>query len=384
VPDVVAILEQGRHPPPGRKGYLDWLRGAGVVVMIQGHVIDAWTSAAGRERTAHQWITFVGGIGGAPIFLFLAGVSLALAAGARMRAGRTDAEAVALARRRGWQILGLALLFRMQAWLISGGGLQTILKVDILNVIGVSMVAAAALWALARQGRPRALLLAAAAAAAAMLTPVVRNAGLLAVLPDPLERYLRPAAGATTFTLFPWAGFVLAGCAVGLWLESARTSGGERRANAAIGAAGLVLAAGGYAASLLPPVYADTSFWTSSPTFFFIRLGIVMALVAAAYALNRGAGRSPLAEFGRSSLFVYWIHVEMAYGVVSAPLHRQLPLEQAYLGFVLLTMVLFGIVKLKNRMTSGRAKARPLRPIGSLIPHPDPEARTRRDTSSWR
>lgn len=332
----------------GRKAYLDWLRGIGVVVMIQGHVIDAWTAAGDRERTAHLWITFVGGIGGAPIFLFLAGVALALAAGARTRSGRTDAAAAALARRRGWQILGLAFLFRTQAWLISGGGLQTILKVDILNIMGVSMVAAAALWTLARHGRPRALLLAAAAAAVAMMTPVIRTAGVLVALPDPLEWYFRPAAGTTTFTLFPWAGFVLGGCAVGLWLDAARTASEERRVNAAIGAAGAVLVLGGYAASFLPPLYANTNFWTTSPTFFFVRLGVVMALVAAAYACNRGAQRSPLAEFGRSSLFVYWIHVEMAYGVVSASLHRRLPLEQAYLGFILLTLLLFALVKLKN------------------------------------
>ncbi len=354
--------------PPHRKGYLDWLRGAGVVVMIQGHVIDAWTAVGDRERAAHQWITFVGGLGGAPIFLFLAGVSLALAAGSRMRAGRSDAEVRALARRRGWQILGLAMLFRMQAWLISGGGMQTILKVDILNIIGLSMVAAAGLWSLTRPGRPRVLLLAAAAAAAAMLTPVVRAADMLAALPDPLERYLRPAAGTTTFTLFPWAGFVLAGAAVGLWIDAIRAPREERRVNAALGAAGAALVAGGYAASLLPPIYSETDFWTSSPTFFFIRLGLVIALIAAACAVGLGRGPSPLAEFGRSSLFVYWIHVEMAYGVVSTPLHRRLPLEQAYTGFILLTLALFAVVKMKNRIVSGRRAAAAPAPLWRASP----------------
>ena len=49
--------------------------------------------------------------------------------------------------------------------------------------------------------------------------------------------------------------------------------------------------------------------------------------------------RAPLVELGRSSLFVYWIHVEMAYGIVTAPLHRRLPLEQAYVGFLLFTLM---------------------------------------------
>ena len=68
------------------------------------------------------------------------------------------------------------------------------------------------------------------------------------------------------------------------------------------------------------------------------------------------------------SLYVYRIHVEMAFGPFSAPLHRRLPLEQAYLGFVLLTIALFGIVKLKNRM-AGRPEGRSLT-IRSLIPIP--------------
>jgi hypothetical protein len=64
------------------------------------------------------------------------------------------------------------------------------------------------------------------------------------------------------------------------------------------------------------------------------------------------SGRSPLAEFGRSSLFVYWIHVEMAYGVISTPLHRRLPLELAMLGVALLSVSLFGLVKVKERIVT--------------------------------
>jgi uncharacterized membrane protein len=87
-------------PSVDRKGYLDWLRGIGVLIMIQGHVIDAWTAAGDRHRMAYHWISFVGGLAGAPIFLFLAGVALALAAGARIRRGHSASEVAALAGRR--------------------------------------------------------------------------------------------------------------------------------------------------------------------------------------------------------------------------------------------------------------------------------------------
>jgi uncharacterized membrane protein len=323
--------------------------------MIQGHVIDAWTAADDRHRMAYHWISFVGGLAGTPIFLFLAGVALALAAGARIRRGHSASEVAALARRRGWQIFGLAFLFRLQSWAISTGPPQTLLKVDILNVMGVAMIAGALVWGAGRGRWSRALLLAAAAVAAAMVTPLVRAAGWAAALPDPLEAYLRPAPNMTTFTLLPWAGFVFAGGAVGVWLDRARTAQEERRVNIGLAVVGIALVLGGYSASLLPPIYPSANFWTSSPTFFFVRLGVVTLLVPLAYAWNGLSGRSWLCEYGRSSLFVYWIHVEMAYGIVSMALHRRLPLEQAYLGFIVLSALLFGLVKLKSQVTTPKS-----------------------------
>jgi len=202
------------HAPNERKAYLDWLRGVGVLVMIQGHVIDSWTAVPDRNREAYHWITFVGGIGGAPVFLFLAGIALVLAGAARRRRGRTVAEARALALKRGWQIFALAFLFRLQSWIISGGPPSTLLKVDILNVLGLSMVAAAVLWGVG--GRwSRTMLFSLVTVAVAMLTPVVRTSELIAAIPDPMEWYLRPAGSSTTFTLFPWAAFLMGGCAVG-------------------------------------------------------------------------------------------------------------------------------------------------------------------------
>jgi uncharacterized membrane protein len=347
-----------------RKGYLDWLRGIAVLIMIEAHTLDAWTRTSDRGGPLYGWAMVLGGFG-APIFLFLAGIALALAAGARLRAGRSDSEVAALARKRAWQIVGLAFLFRLQSWLISGGDIEfTLLKVDILNIMGVAMLAAAILWGTGRGRRSRALLLATAAIAAAMLTPVVRATAGLDGLPDPLEWYLRPSPGRTTFTLFPWAGFLLAGGAVGLWMDAARQEGEERRAMFWFGAVGCALAIGGYAASFLPAIYEQTNFWTSSPTFFFLRLGAVIMLVPLAYGWNRTfSGYSPLREFGLASLFVYWIHVEMVYGVVSTPLHRRLPLPVALVAFVVFSLFLFAVVKVKDHLVAG-SRLRGGRPSG--------------------
>ena len=331
---------------PGRRGYLDWLRGVAVLIMIEAHTVDSWTLPAERARAGFGYAIILGGFG-APIFLFLAGIGAVLAAGARMRKGATAPQAAAAVRRRGWEIFGLAFLFRLQSWVLSGGApLVTLLKVDILNIMGPAMAGAATLWGLSRRTSRRVVLLAGGAVALAMLTPLVRASPWLGPVPDPVEWYLRPSPGHTTFTLFPWAGFLFAGAAVGVWLDAGR----ERRVVTALAAAGPALALAGYAASYLPPIYANASFWTSSPTFFFLRLGVLLSLVPAAWLLARLPGAEPLEYFGRASLFVYWIHVEMVYGVMSAPLHRRFTLEGWFVAFLLFSALLFWTARAKDRL----------------------------------
>jgi uncharacterized membrane protein len=332
-----------------RLAYLDWLRGVAVLIMIEGHARDSWTRLADRDRTAYQWLNILAGFG-APIFLFLAGISLSLAASARRRKGWSESRIGATAVRRGLLIFGLAFLFRLQSWILSGGPPQALLKVDILNVMGLSMIAAALLWWGGGGLRSRALFFVAASVIVAMVTPIVRTHPALAGLPDAIEWYLRPVAGQGTFTLMPWSGFLLAGGAVGIWLDDARNRRNERPLAIALGTVGIGLAVGGYAASFLPPLYDDVSFWTTSPAFFFLRLGIVIATLAAAYALNSVVRAPRLEAFGRASLFVYWIHVEMAYGVLSFPLHRRLTLEQEWFAFLGFTVFLYALVLVKARV----------------------------------
>ena len=205
-----------RHP------YLDWLRGIAVLIMIEAHTLDSWTRAADRQSPWYQWAIIVAGYG-APIFLFLAGITLMLAAGGRLRQGTPPGEVTRAALRRGAWILALAFLFRLQSFLISGGPFpQSLFKVDILNVMGVAMLAGALGWSAAATSKRRVALFAVVTVAMAMLTPLIRVTGLLDAVPEPIEAYFRPVPGFTNFTLFPWAGFFSAGCASGVWLDARR------------------------------------------------------------------------------------------------------------------------------------------------------------------
>ena len=207
---------------------------------------------------------------------------------------------------------------------------------DILNIMGPAIAAAAALWGASGSTRARVISAAGAALAVALLTPSSAWRAFWIRCRIQIEAYLRPIPGLSNFFLFPWSGFVFAGAAVGVLLDAARTSEQESRLNGSLAAAGAALAAGAYAASFLPTPYAQSEFWTSSPSYFLLRTGILTLLIPAAYAWQKFAIRqswSPIQQLGRSSLFIYWIHVEMVYGLISLRIHKSLTHRQAWVAY---------------------------------------------------
>ena len=85
----------------------------------------------------------LGGMG-APLFLFLAGVAVVLSAESKLRKTGDVQAAWTAARNRGWQVFGLAFLFRLQSYILSGFfSAASLLKVDILNIMGPAIAMAA-------------------------------------------------------------------------------------------------------------------------------------------------------------------------------------------------------------------------------------------------
>jgi uncharacterized membrane protein len=354
--------------------------------MVGAHVTDAWTRVEDRQRQLYGYTVIIAGLA-APLFLFLAGLTLSMAAS--MRANTVGHRAAAtMALKRGVQIFALAFLFRLQSQLLGWGPLVNFLKVDILNVMGVAMVATALLWGLSARRIGRIALFAVATAAIAMLTPPVRGWAVLALLPDAIEAYIRPLAGRTNFALFPWAAFLIGGAIAGELIAAARTERDQRWVQHGLLLAGVGGGALAYALSFQPSIYPNANFWTSSPTYFFIRLGLNTALLPIAWWIDRfhafirnvAAGLSPrgatlapdvpgrvITTMGRSSLFVYWIHVEMAYGSMALPLRRALPVELSLLGTVLLCVVLYWLVRLKDWLMQGVTLPGPLRILSPVL-----------------
>ena len=346
--------------PSNRRAYIDWVRGLSVLFMIEIHCFDAWTRLAEKKTKAYFYADFIGGLA-APLFLFLAGVSVVLAASARMRRGGDRFGASWSVQKRGWEVFGYAFAFRLYTWVLSvGATVRGIFKADILNIMGPAIAAAAWLWGRLESRRARFVVFGLLTCACTYVTPWVRTLAW----PDlvPFGWYIKPVPKMSVFTFFPWMGFTFAGALVGEVLDGARTPSDEWRLNRWFVAGGAALVAGGYFADYLPSIYPAglSNFWTTSPTYFFVKLGIILAVLGVTYVyvqrpLSAEPGNptsSPMLEFGRSSLFVYWIHVEIAYGFVSRPLHGRLATWQSLLVVIMFAYALYRVAVFKERVVA--------------------------------
>jgi len=83
-------------------------------------------------------------------------------------------------------------------------------------------------------------------------------------------------------------------------------------------------------------------------------MGLIYVYVQRPFSAEpRNPAWSPMLEFGRSSLFVYWIHVELAYGIFSYPIHRKLPVWWSLAAFAAFTGFIYAVTLLKSRVVAG-------------------------------
>jgi uncharacterized membrane protein len=355
-----------------RIAYIDWLRGLACVVMFETHCYDSWLAPASRNGWFFRY-SQLGGTLPAPLFLFLAGVSLAFTTDRMQERGMAAGEIARRSMRRGGEIFVLALLFRFQEYLLSWfhAPWTDLLRADILNVIGVTLVLMAMVcgfvgWGAAQNGvageRLRAWYVAAAIGAAlaiALATPPLWTTARPTWLPWWLESYVNGVhiygvPQTWLFPIFPWAAFGFAGLAAGFFLSGARARDREISAVAWFGVAGVALFAAAWFFDSLPVrFYTMNDFWHTSPNWFLMRVGVLLVIVLLGYAWCRwGAGEigfSPLVAMGQASLLVYWVHIEFVYGDLSVAHKHRAGIGRATLGFavIFVGMTLLAIARNK-------------------------------------
>jgi len=367
-----------------RLAYIDWMRGLACVLMIQAHCYDSWLNDAARKTALYRWSQEVSTMA-APIFIFLAGVSFAIVT-ERLSAKQTPtAEIFKTAILRGTQIFGFGLLLRLQEFVLGypKSPWTDLFRVDVLNILGISILTMTVFWRVTaarrswdsstghqaahelKNSRIRTITLSLIIAAIiALATPPLWTTHRPRSLPWMLESYINGVHTYNVpqtwlFAIFPWCGFAFVGLAFGLFILSDVAQRREVQSLAmiaAIGAAACLLALEfDYSAVKLYAVY---DYWHSSPNFFLMRCGILLLLAFAIFVWCRWGiatrGFSPFMLFGKTSLLVYWAHIEFVYGRLSIlPKGRSsIPLATAGMIVIFAAMLTLSQWRLRQRAKS--------------------------------
>jgi uncharacterized membrane protein len=357
-----------------RLAHIDWMRGLACVLMFQTHCYDSWLSPEARKSSSLMIWSQLGGTLPAPLFVFLSGLSFALVT-ERLREKGIARNAIAKQTIfRGAEIFGMGLLFRIQEFALGypGSPWTDLLRVDVLNILGLSMMLMGVLcWATGdgaiAAARIRTHVAAVLVAAfVALATPPLWTTHRPKFLPWPLESYINGVhifdkPQAWLFPLFPWSAFAFAGLAVGLFLFSDLA---KRRA----GLAFVALGGTGILAGILSILfdssrirwYAVYDYWHSGPNFFLMRCGILLVILFFVYAWCRWGfaqkGFSPIIQLGKTSLMVYWVHIEFVYGRFSILPKGQCSALKATAGLLTIFLAMLGLSLIRTSW-----KKRPVR-----------------------
>lgn len=340
------------NPAKPRLHFLDWSRGIAALIMLQGHVFDAFATGDQRQSSEYILSQFVGGMPPA-IFLFLTGVTLAFLMESQERKELGIWEKLKGIAFRGRYLLILAFLFRFQMWLFAlpKSPVSDLFRVDILNCMGVSILLMTPLAFLGRTDRIRWGIFAGLGIAA--VSPLIANADWSST-PLLFQDYLVPSG--KSFSIFPWAAFLAFGVATGTILKIASSRDLGRFAQwCAIGGLALIFSCQHF--SNLPySIYAQSDFWINSPWLILIKTGIIMVLLAVAYlwTTHVAPGWSFVRQLGMTSLLVYWVHTELVYGRWLWFLKGNLSIPQITLLAISVILVMLGLSVMQTRWSEVR------------------------------
>ena len=306
-------------PPSRRVLFVDLARVIAILMMIQGHTLDALLSAEYRTQTAFFAWSFVRGLTSCSFF-FLAGFAFVMATYGRDGQIRTSGRTPRRRFRRLAFFLAVGYLLHSpvgkltQIGLVDAGGWRPFFAVDALQCLALTL-AFLQLVALGTRTRAQFLALAlCACVAAVVMTPAVWKADWEALLPGVFAAYLTPHSG-SLFPLFPWSAYSLLGAVVGAGYLGCRDRAAFSIRVLGVGGVAMLIASG--VGSLVPwEPLGRTDFWSSSPNQFLLRAGLVCVGVTLVAQVSKRLTRLPdvLNALAQESLLVYVVHLCIVYG----------------------------------------------------------------------
>lgn len=330
--------------------FIDQFRGWAVLFMIETHVLKAFLNTNLRSSVSYKALDFINGLV-APAFLFIAGFAFAIVAVRKwddyLRLGRPF-----------WQQFRRYLFVGLVGYLLHLPGfslphLVATLRwnernvfwgVDVLQCIAFSLLLMLLLVPVLRRQKRFFIFLALAALALALLTPLVYSLDLQALLPAALVGYLKRVPG-SQFPLFPWLAYVWLGAFFSwLWQEAKRNDWEKKYFRDVFIAGGLLLVIF-FVVVLQPLVQVElNSFSPSRPIFFFLKLTLILLLLACSWHGEQKWGNRPVpvTMVGQESLLVYAAHLVIIYGTLWPSLSFLIGKTRSWFEVTAMALVLIG------------------------------------------
>ena len=296
-----------------RVTFIDLARALAVVLMVAGHTSSALLADPYRAgRWFDVWM-FQRGLTSA-LFLLLAGFAFSVAT-TRHWPSHLHLSAAVVKRVRRFAlfvVLGYGLHFPVLHFselpATSDAQWRSFLAVDVLQLIGVTLIGLQALVLVARTRR--AFIVAAFVVGTALIvgSPAAWRTDWTQLLPLPVAAYLSPATG-SLFPLVPWAAFVFVGAAAG-------------QLYARWGAAHLVVfARWGMVAPGVALIAAGLTLWGDIPGDVAVRTGACGLILGLIAIVSRHVSQLPhvFGAVAQESLLVYFVHLCIVYGSIWNP-----------------------------------------------------------------
>jgi uncharacterized membrane protein len=293
------------------------------------------------------------------IFLFLTGITFAFLMNSQERKPLTSWQRIWSALKRARYLFLIAFLFRIQLYVFGfpTSPADQLLKVDILNCMGLAMVIFAPMAVFSTLERIRLSIVLGCVVAG--LAPVVSMIDPNAV-PGIVRSYFFPST--TQFGFFPWAAFLAFGMAAGSILRVTKHEDLSKVVLWFLGV-GVILVTLAKEFSGLPySIYSKSDFWLNSPALIFIKTGVVLCALAIAYAWVHSTSLekwSIFRQLGTTSLLVYWVHIELVYGRWFGIWKEALSVPQVLTFTAVLIAAMTGLSILQTRWPSVIAYFRP-------------------------
>lgn len=308
---------------PERLYALDAARFVAMLLMVQGHTLDALVLPTELDITRFPWSAwhFLRGLT-APIFLLLSGIVHVFAT---KRAAHGRIPSALLWRRIRWALtligIGYLMMFPAQRiWHlrhVPAEQWSAFFQVHILQLIGVTLLLVLLLFLLTRTERQLGIAGACVAAAIIAVAPFAAGVDWYSLLPEPIAAYLSSARG-SFFPVVPFSAYLFLGLPIGVWLKGLSPRQRERALQVwlpliGLGVISLAPLLEFWCRGLVP---AQANPYHANPGLILLRSGMALLFIGAmawVYRWTKAWGHF-YALLGRYALFIFVGHLVALYG----------------------------------------------------------------------